>query len=381
MLSDKIPFTKSIRFKWTLIYSLITFFFSAFVVFSLNYSINSYFRNRDSFGRNSVSSHMQQKQRLTDEQRNLLQEARLVDLREIQHQSLNSLIPLALFSFVIGYVLSGNITKPLISMQRRIDKLTDQDLGLQLNIPGDDEIAKLGKSFDQMSLRLKDSFDSQTRFIQDASHELKTPLAIIQSNLEELIDSKTVKNEDALESINTAVVGVKRMNLLTESLLDLSNSTKFDIKKVDINKIISEQIKQLEVVAQKAKVKIKFKNKSNQFVDADETALTQMIFNLLDNAIKYSSEKRDSKIEISIESNRKQVELIVKDNGIGIPKKKQSKIFDRFYQVDASRNSKKNGLGLGLSIVKSIVDKHRWQISVESSIKGSTFVVKFKDTI
>jgi len=190
---DKIPFTKSIRFKFTLVYSLITFFFSAMVVFSLNYSINNYFNENNAYGGGRKPLHMMNRPLLTEKERDFLQETRRVDVREIQKRSLQSLIPLALFSFIIGYVLSGNITKSLISMQQKIDKLTDQDLGLQLNIKGEDEIARLGQSFDKMSLRLKSSFDDQTRFIQDASHELKTPLAIMQANLEDLLDSKNIK--------------------------------------------------------------------------------------------------------------------------------------------------------------------------------------------
>jgi signal transduction histidine kinase len=376
MSSDKVPFIKSIRFKITLLYSLITFVVSALAVLSLNISINNYFvstfHDYEPKGPNGFMA------KLNEEKRELLNEARLIDIREIQQRSINSLFPLAIFSFLVGYVLSGSFTRPLIKMQKKIDKLTDQDLGLQLDDRGEDEIAMLSYSFNKMSLRLKDAFDTQIRFVQDASHEIKTPLAIIQANLEDSLDSKKITDEDALEGISNAVQGVKRLSVLTESLLDISNQAELNLQEIDLTKVIKEQIKTLEKKAKKQKVSLKFDYEDEVLIQADKNALAQMIFNIIENAIKYSNKENSSKsfVEVSIEKTEN-IKLVIKDNGIGIPEDKLMRVFERFYQVDEARCFDNEGSGLGLSIVKSIVDKHYWNLELESSEDGSQFTITF----
>lgn len=372
----RLPFYKSIRFKFTILYSTITFVVSALFILGLNLAVNRYFTQQ--------TQHMMQNPRprysamvIDSAELSYFEELRMQDIDNMQRASLIALLPIATGSFLLGYILSGTFTKPLDKLRKKVSSMTDETLGLQVKVESDDEIGLLAKTFNEMSLRLKDAFDIQSRFVQDATHELKTPLAIIQANAQDALDNTTATKMELNESLNAVVKGIKRMARLTDALLDLTRPFKLTFKKTNLSTLIKDQVELLRPFAKDKKVKIKTKLDKDVFAKIDSMYLGQAIFNLLDNAVKYSAlnEKKKPEVTILLTQEKRNVRIDVVDNGIGIPKDKLNHIFDRFYRVDKGRSRKAGGFGLGLSIVKRIIDKHNGEITVESDNTGSTFSI------
>lgn len=222
--------------------------------------------------------------------------------------------------------------------------------------------------------------ERQNRFIINTAHELKTPLSIINGFLEIYEGESDENKKKFLYIIKNNLV---RLNNLVGDLLLLTKTDDpnflFDFKKTDL-KIIAEET--LLAFEQKAKLKqIEFKTSFPEdeiFVFGDNFLLSQMLINLVDNAVKYTKTK--GKIEVLIKKRKGLVVLAVRDNGIGIPEKYKKEVFSRFFTVDKSRSRELGGTGLGLSIVKNIVERHSGYIEFESEMdKGTTFFVSFPE--
>jgi signal transduction histidine kinase len=383
-LQGKFKFTKSLKFRLTLTYSLILFLFTSSFVLGINIYLNNYFKqepprvvtqppNRQ-IGQNPFFE-------LNQEEREKVKELRLRDLERIQNISVILLFPISLVSFAIGYYLSDRFLYPLKMLQGKIDGLKDKDLGSQVEIIEDDEVGDLARSFNKMSIYLKRSFDAQTQFVQDASHELKTPLTIIQTNLDLLTQEGKISKKDKQELIENALDGMKRVRKLTDRLLDLTLPSEIKKEKTDLNKLIIEQVILLKPFATKENVKIVTNMPTDKiFYNVDEMLMGRAVFNLVENAIKYSKDVKDANVVISLVGNKGHVEISIADNGKGIPKEFQAKIFERFYRVDKARSRMKGGdsggFGLGLPITKKIVEEHGGIITLNSSNKGSEFVIQ-----
>lgn len=221
---------------------------------------------------------------------------------------------------------------------------------------------------------VKVSFEKQKQFIEDASHELKTPLSVIVASTEALEDNpeekkwlKNIKSESS------------RMTNLISDLLDLASSEKketYNFKKSNISKIIELSVLTFEARAYEANIKLKYSIEENIQMSFDENSIRQLIEILLDNAIKHSKPKETVNLSLSSSSNN--IILSVTNTGEEIPKGEEEKIFERFYRVDKSRNRKENRYGLGLAIAKNIVKNHHGEITASSKDNTTTFKVLFK---
>lgn len=222
--------------------------------------------------------------------------------------------------------------------------------------------------------------DSQNRFISDASHELKTPLTSLKSAFEVHLRDKKRTLKDSDEIIQESIVEVDKLQLLAQSLLEISmhqkpqNAQKF--KLVFTDKLINQAVKQTKPLADKKNIKIQ-KETQTLSILGDYNLLLNLMIILIDNAIKYSS--NNSQISIMNSQKGKRVLIKVTDSGCGISKNDLPHIFERFYRTDSARcKVDEISYGLGLSIAKQIVDQHRGIIMVESEInKGSIFIVEF----
>lgn len=223
---------------------------------------------------------------------------------------------------------------------------------------------------------IKKAVEDQSRFIGDASHELKTPLTTLRSEIEVYLMGKkrTLSESDAILKSN--LEEVIRLQGLTDNLMRLATleSPEVSFEKVEILHVIDGAIKSVQAVAREKKISIQ--NKASKVnVTGNSKSLTQLFTILLDNAIKYSN--KNTKIVIRSNVFGGVATIKVSDQGIGIAEDELEKIFDRFYRVDKSRNSSDvPGYGLGLSIAKEIVTMHNGAISCTSSAKGSTFIVE-----
>jgi len=218
-------------------------------------------------------------------------------------------------------------------------------------------------------------------FVANVSHEIRTPLTVIKTYAETLIDSDLDDKEMARDFLNTINSEVDRMTLLATDLLELSH---FDNKQLSMTmgehnllQILTNSIKQTTVLAEKKEQTIVFVNETGDcLINCDEGRINQVFVNLLSNAVKYSEPK--TTIEVRLKQNKKFYEEYIKDNGIGIAKKDLERIFERFYRTDKARSRAMGGVGLGLSIVKEILDLHNAKIDIISGIgKGTTAIIKF----
>lgn len=223
--------------------------------------------------------------------------------------------------------------------------------------------------------------DSMRReFVANVSHELKTPLTTVKSYTETLLDGAIEDREISIEFLNVINNESDRMARLVRDLLQLSHldhkKLNFNFIKFDINKLIKDVVKKLEISfkEKKHKLKLELSNTTN-LINGDKDKIEQVIQNILSNAIKYTP--KDGIIYVQTKEDYEDIIIKIIDNGIGIPKEDLPRVFERFYRVDKARSRDMGGTGLGLSIAKHIVEEHGGEISVDSEVgKGSIFKIK-----
>ena len=224
-----------------------------------------------------------------------------------------------------------------------------------------------------------ENYKKQTEFVQNASHELRTPITIIQAQQELLLKEPNSKILDKSESINQTLKETKRITKLLKELMDLarvdSNNIKIEKSELDINELIKEIIQPYEEYAKLQNKKIKLELNNVKKIRADRNKISELIVIILDNAIKYTN----SEDEIIIKTLKKdgKINLEISDTGIGISKEAMPHVFERFYRGDESHSKKIEGSGLGLSIAKTIVNMHNGTIKiVPNNPKGTKVIVK-----
>ncbi|RJR27870.1 sensor histidine kinase [candidate division WWE3 bacterium] len=220
---------------------------------------------------------------------------------------------------------------------------------------------------------IEDMTDQQKRFISDAAHELKTPLAAIKTELEVTARQKKLTHEDAILAMKSTIEEIDRLNEFVAKLLKKSryqSGNHFEIAEINLINLITKVSNKLNKIAKKYDQKIIISGE-NIKVNADETALDELFTNLIENAIKFN--KKDKTVDIKIKEVGNNAEIVIIDYGKGIPEKDIPHIFEPFYQVERSRNKTvSEGYGLGLSISQEIVKKHKGSITVKSKLDGGT---------
>ena len=224
---------------------------------------------------------------------------------------------------------------------------------------------------------IEEMVQEQTRFIADASHELRTPITSLLVNLEVFMRGKKTRDE-SLKVIDASLIEVRRLRDLAGSLLHLSADLGHasQREKLDLKKIVESVVRKYQATAKERKITLKQSGVS-VFATGNKNDLEELFTILLDNAIKYS--KEGGEVTLATKSQNKKTIVTVKDTGVGIAKTDLPHIFDRFYRADLSRSKgHSSGYGLGLSIAQKIADSHRAEIAVKSKLgSGSTFVVSF----
>ena len=244
---------------------------------------------------------------------------------------------------------------------------------------GRDEITELGEEFNQLTERLQTTEEQRRRFVSDASHELKTPLASIRLLADSVVQNENVDAATMREFITDIGNEAKRLQRTTEKLLTLSrldDGVSEPAGPVDLGKVVLATQTPLIPLTREKDVRLSLKLEEDCRVLATEDDLFHIVFNLEENAIKYNVP--GGSVEISLQQDEKQVTLQVSDTGIGIPEADRENIFNRFYRVDKARSREAGGSGLGLSIVHDAVLAHGGSITVgQNSPQGSVFTVTF----
>lgn len=284
-----------------------------------------------------------------------------------------------LCAFLIGWYISQRMLRPVEAIRAAAERITIEDLSQRINTDGpDDEMKELTVTFNSMIDRLESSFQRQNQFISDASHELRTPISVIQGYAN-LINRWGKSDPDILqEAIDSILSETEHMSALIRKLLFLAkgdqNRMLVQKKLVSLNEIAGEVVKELEVLEVNRKIVFEEKDKAEIWGDPD--LIKQLLWIHAENALKYTID--GDLITLRVWKDKKNAFVSVGDNGAGISKEHLSKIFDRFYRVDQSRNKGISGTGLGLSIAKWIADSHFGHILVESTEgEGTTFTNVF----
>ena len=361
-------FTKSIHFKLTLWYSAILISLTILLIIGLNIAMH-----QASLQPPIILSQFAPGEHTPTEIFRLVTANQLNLLR---NYSIIGICCLMILGGVSIYFLSRKMLKPVDRVSSLAARISSTNLKERINYAGpDDEIKRLADTFDGMLGRLENSFESQKQFIQDASHELRTPIAIAQTNIEvlEMDDKVTVKDYERL--MNILKMNLERMSTLSEKLLLLSESEqgKANWSTVELAPLLTELTTEFKTKAGETSINLELVSiETDALVFGDVFRLKQALVNLVDNAIKYN--RPGGEVKISASADDAQVVVEIKDNGIGISQSDQQRIFERFYRVDKSRSRAQGGSGLGLAIVKKIAEEHSGTVSVESTVgEGSTF--------
>lgn len=366
----KIPsFMKTIRFRLTLWYVS----FLVLVVIALLIGLNLKMGQSISVSPQSTNPESQQ----PSNQTSTVVDNFNLDLR---NYSIIGVAAVIVVGAIGSYFLSGAMLKPIGEVILLARRSSYSNLKGRLNYTGpNDEIKRLADTFDNMLNRLNAAVDSQKQFIQDASHELRTPIATAMTNIEVLEMNSEASIEDYRELTNVLKLSLDRINNISNSLQLLSGDSNYTANwtKVIIKEVVTEVVNESEIEARRLGVDINWNEPSDEAaIIGDSYGIKQVIFNLVDNAVKYNHP--GGSVNITIRNESKSIIVQISDTGDGIAAEDLPRIFDRFFRVDKSRSRQRGGSGLGLAIVKKIVEDHHGSVSVDSIPGlGSTFSVEF----
>lgn len=278
-------------------------------------------------------------------------------------------------AFLVLYFFQ--VHRPIKEITRATNEYSKGNLSYHVKPMHNDEIGRLGMSLDYMASQLNESDKFQQKFLSNISHDFRSPLTSIKGYLEAIQDG-TIPPEMLDKYIGIMLFETERLTKLTSNILTLNEldpkSVRLDISTFDLNSIIRHTVETFEGTCKEKGIKfnITYAN-SVQNVKADKGRIQQVIYNLIDNAIKFS--KENSYIYITVKEKGEKAQISIKDTGCGIAKEDIDKIWDRFYKSDSSRGRDKKGSGLGLSITKEVIQAHGENIDVVSTVGvGTEFI-------
>jgi len=378
--SNRLPeWMRSIRFRYTLLYSGVLFGLAALVIGAIYLILwislhepMSIINGRviDRFSGQSFSVDIvtaRQFERLVHQQ----------TLERLRTFSFEALIVLFFASLVVGWVVAGRVLAPIGRITGVAREIQATDLSRRIRLQGpNDELKQLADTFDAMLARIDAAFAAQQQFLADASHELRNPLAIIRTNADLALTDK----DPQVDELRQAVVVVKRasdrMARLVDDLLALARreSPTFAIEQVDLGRAVTEASEEFLAPAEARGIVLDRAVAPGVVVMGDGDALKRAVANLLENAVRLAPS--GSRIRLAVGSERGLAWIAVSDEGPGIAPEHQPRVFDRFWRADKGRSRADGGTGLGLSIVRQIAQSHGGDVQLQSKLGvGSTFTI------
>lgn len=304
-------------------------------------------------------------------------QARLIS--EIQSELRNISLVLALVAVILILIFSRALTIRITELAKATRIVSEGDYDHKITVKGDDELSELGREFNDLTQRLKETEEQRRRFVSDASHELKTPLASIRLLSDSIVNSDNMDEGTMRDFVTDIGNEAERLQRTTEKLLCLSrigSEADIEFEMLDLRSVVEKTLHLLSPLAKDNGVAISTDLRSGCMINGNEDLVYRIIFNLVENAIKYNVP--NGKVKIKLRRKDEYVELTVSDTGIGIPEEDLPHIFSRFYRVDKARSREAGGSGLGLSIVYDAVILHNGSITVESrKDQGTRFTVTF----
>lgn len=301
---------------------------------------------------------------------------------------------------VVASFISKKFTNPILQLNDIANKMAKLDFSQKYRVTDtEDEINELGRSINTMSDKLETTIkqlqksnielekdieekskidDMRKQFISDVSHELKTPIALIQGYAEGLIENVSTDEESRRFYAEVILDETNKMDRLVKQLLELMKleygKKEFNNEKFDINELINEVIRKCEVMLQKNNIQVEFESKKPIYVWADEFYIEQVVTNYFTNAIKHTEEiGNNKKIKITVKQLNDKMRITVFNTGKTIPEEDLTRIWGRFYKVDSSRNRQDGGTGIGLALVKAIMNNYQNEYGVNNKKDGVEF--------
>ena len=271
------------------------------------------------------------------------------------------------------YFVVNNALIPIVELNKNIKKINEDNLNSNLSIKGaNDEIKELTISFNKMIAKLENAFASQKRFNSSVAHELKTPLAVIKTNIDVLKSSNCKSLEEYDKTLAVVEKSILKMNLIIETLLDIIRQENAPLNEiVSIDEILEDIVDDLSIIANKKNIKLKLNsyNIKNK-IRGNEIMLYRAFYNVIENSIKYN--KINGSIDILCYQDLNTIEVKVIDTGSGIKEEDYDEIFKPFYRCEGINSYSKNGVGLGLSLTQSVIKLHGGEIKVKSKLNEGT---------
>ena len=297
---------------------------------------------------------------------------------DYKRNSLIITVLLALLGGVVTYFISGHALRPIKEFSDKIEEVQAQNLSdSRIEENNVKELNQLGISYNKMLERLSDAFEIQRQFTANAAHELRTPLALMQVQLD-LYNSASHPGNDAdtLQTIKMVTEQNDKLNRMVKTLLDMSElQTVGRDDKIILDAIVEEVLADLEPLAVEKNIKLIGKCEDATMIGSD-ILIYRLVYNLVENAIKYNHPL--GQVTVTAYQRNKHVYLSVEDTGSGIPKELRERVFEPFFRVDKSRSRELGGVGLGLAFVREIVRVHDGSICIKSGKTGGTiFEVTF----
>lgn len=297
---------------------------------------------------------------------------------DYKRNSLIITVLLALLGGVVTYFISGHALRPIREFSDKIEEVQAQNLSdSRIEENNVKELNQLGISYNEMLERLSDAFEIQRQFTANAAHELRTPLALMQVQLD-LYNSASHPGNDAdtLQTIKMVTEQNDKLNRMVKTLLDMSELQSVGRDdKIILDAIVEEVLADLEPLAVEKNIKLIGKCEDATMIGSD-ILIYRLVYNLVENAIKYNHPL--GQVTVTAYQRNKHVYLSVEDTGSGIPKELRERVFEPFFRVDKSRSRELGGVGLGLALVREIVRVHDGSICIKSGKTGGTiFEVTF----
>ena len=290
-------------------------------------------------------------------------QAQLINSLMVNLRSMS--IAIAAIAVIVILIFTRALTKRITELSKAMRVVRDGGYDYRLNIAGSDELAELGTEFNQLTAHLQQTEEVRRRFVSDASHELKTPLASIRLLSDSILQTDNMETDMVREFVTDIGNESERLARITEKLLSLTRLDReitIERSAVDVSKVAKDTLRLLAPLAESREVSLEYRLGGDCLIYAAEDDIYQIIFNLVENAIKYN--RRGGEVTLILYKGGSTVYFFVDDTGIGIPAEESSHIFSRFYRIDKARSREAGGSGLGLSIVRDAVLLHGGTVDV-----------------
>ena len=299
--------------------------------------------------------------------------------QEFRNNSYQAMLLAAIVAIIlascIGFLFARNLVAPINRMTKTARAIKEGDLSARTELTGEDEIARLGETFDAMAESVEKDRELERRLTTDVAHELRTPLMAIQATVEAMVDGVYEADEERLVTVNSEV---QRLSRLVDALLKLSRlenrATPMKEEIVNVGELIEGIITTHEMFVADSGLTMTYKAQQGVLVVGDPDMICQATANLISNAVRYTPE--GGHIEVTVRRGDIMASIAVKDTGIGLTREEAKMVFSRFWRADAGRTRESGGLGVGLAVVKEIVDRHGGWVQVEGEKgKGACFTI------